>query len=103
MSADTSRDRRRHPLQVEALEPLNLVSAVRPSIHGARLQSAEVTHLGGTARGTFFAHTGSPRSGTIYSLFASGKIAGVGPTLLVGGFEQAGFNARGAGGGNLVF
>src|SRR5262249_48405833 len=36
-------------------------------------------------------------------LFASGKIAGLGPTLLVGGFSTSGFTGRGAGGGNLVF
>jgi hypothetical protein len=58
--------------------------------------------LDGTLRGTFFAHRGSPGSGTIYSLFASGKIGPTGPTLLVGGFQRSGFTARGAGGGNVV-
>jgi hypothetical protein len=80
------RDRQRHP-QLEPLEPLTLLS----------------TPLSGTAHGTFFAHKSNPGSGTIDDVYASGKIAGVGPTLLVGGFQTAGFTARGTGGGNLIF
>jgi hypothetical protein len=59
--------------------------------------------LDGTLHGTFFAHTGNSKSGTIYNLFASGKVGTVGPTLLVGGFQRSGFTASGAGGGNLIF
>jgi hypothetical protein len=103
MIADTSRSRRRRLPRAEGLESLTLTSAVSPSAHGTRLHPAGTTPLGGTANGTFFAHTGNPQSGTIYNLFASGKIAGVGPTLLVGGFQQKGFNAQGVGGGNLIF
>jgi hypothetical protein len=58
--------------------------------------------LTGTLHGTFFAHAGSPRTGPLYSVFASGGIAPVGGSLLVGGFESAGFTASGAGGGNIT-
>ena len=58
--------------------------------------------LGGTAHGTFFAHVGSATTGTVYSLFGSGRVAPVGGTLLVGGFQTSGFTAHGAGGGNLL-
>jgi hypothetical protein len=100
------RDRRVRP-QVESLECVQPLSGVAAHVHHAvapgalRLEAA--TLLTGTAHGTFFAHTGSPSSGTIYSLFASGRIGGVGPTLLVGGFQSRGFSAGGAGGGNLIF
>ena len=84
------RDRLRLRPQLESLEPLMLLSS------GTEL-------LSGTADGTFFAHTGSARSGTIYSLFGSGRVAPVGGTFLVGGFQTSGFTAQGAGGGNLLF
>jgi hypothetical protein len=99
------RDRRQRP-QVESLEGLTLLSGVAAHIpvvaHAPALRMAAVTSLSGTAHGTFFAHTGSASSGTIYSLFASGRLGGVGPTLLVGGFQSRGFSTHGAGGGNLV-
>jgi hypothetical protein len=76
--------------QLELLEPLMLLSS------GPGL-------LGGTGDGTFFAHVGSAKSGTVYSLFGSGKIAPVGSTLIFGGFQTSGFTAHGAGGGNLLF
>jgi hypothetical protein len=91
------RDHRRRPqLGLEPLESRALLSA-------GPARAAEVGLLNGTVHGTFFAHTGSPATGTVYSLFGSGKLAGVGPTLLVGGFEKSGFTASKAGGGNLVF
>jgi hypothetical protein len=76
--------------QVETLEAISLLSTGAAS-------------LAGTARGTFFAHRGNPQTGTVYNLFASGKIAPVGRTLVLGGFQTVGFTARGAGGGNFVF
>jgi len=84
------RDRTRLRPQLEPLEPLMLLSS------GPEL-------LGGTAHGTFFAHVGSAKTGTVYSLFGSGKVAPVGGTFLVGGFQTSGFTAHGAGGGNLLF
>jgi hypothetical protein len=59
--------------------------------------------LEGTAHGTFFAHAGNANTGTIDNLFASGRIAPLGPTLLDAGIAMSGFTASGAGGGNLVF
>jgi hypothetical protein len=82
------RDLRSFRPRVECLEPLTLLST-GPAI------------LAGTAHGTFFAHVGSARSGTVFSLFGSGGIAPVGRTLLVGGFQTSGFTSHGAGGGNL--
>jgi hypothetical protein len=68
----------------------------------ANVPASRASGLDGTLHGTFFAHTGNIKSGTIYSLFGSGKLGSVGPTLLVGGFQKSGFTATGAGGGNLV-
>jgi hypothetical protein len=58
--------------------------------------------LAGTLRGTFFAHKGNPATGVVYSLFSSGKVESLGPTLQVGGFETSGFSPTGEGGGNLI-
>jgi hypothetical protein len=109
------RGRRRRP-QLESLETMTLLSGLPAAAHQAARRdvspaSAHIsTHatlaqaLGpGTIGGTFFAHRANSGSGTIYSLFASGKLAPLGPVLLVGGFSTAGFAARGAGGGNLAF
>jgi hypothetical protein len=76
--------------QLEPLEPLISLSG------GPEL-------LGSTAQGTFFAHVGSAKTGTVYSLFGSGRVAPVGGTFLVGGFQTSGFTTHGAGGGNLLF
>jgi hypothetical protein len=76
--------------QLEPLEPLALLSA-GPS------------GLSGTVHGTYFAHRSNERAGIVYNLFASGRIAPVGPTLVAGGFQTSGFKAGGAGGGNIVF
>src|SRR5258708_1736654 len=111
------RNRRRRSPRLEALESLTLMSSGSAPANGPHAAPRGVTpaivaeakvpnpgsrSLDGTLRGTFFAHRGSPGSGTIYSLFASGKIGPTGPTLLVGGFQRSGFTARGAGGGNVL-
>jgi hypothetical protein len=84
-----------------------LLSTVSARAHhapkpGAAAEVAPTATLSGTADGTFFAHKGSPESGTLYNVFASGKVAPGGPGLLVGGVQTRGFTATGAGGGNLV-
>jgi hypothetical protein len=104
------RTTRRLRPRLEPLESLALLSGIAPAHHistpalvtEARPGASQLAILSGTLHGTFFAHTGSPASGTVYSLFASGKIGPTGPTLLNGGFQQSGFTARGVGGGNLV-
>src|SRR3954447_18968967 len=98
-------DRRRCRPQLEGLERLTLLS---PLAVGAREMSRGMVESGrhakksraleGTLHGTFFAHRGNPSSGTVYSLFASGKTGATGPTLLVGGFQRSGFGAGGVGG-----
>jgi hypothetical protein len=101
------RDRRRRAPQLESLEPLVLLShaSARPEPLTSRAPHAEVAPsalLTGTADGTFFAQLGSPQSGTIHRLFASGRFVPGGRALLVGGVQSRGFTASGAGGGNLV-
>ena len=90
-------ERRRRP-RLEALEGLTLLSGIAATMH-----ALESPPLNGTVHGTFFAHRSNPSSGTIYDLFASGKVGGVGPTLVVSGIQTEGFKAHGAGGGNLIF
>jgi hypothetical protein len=92
------RNRRRRAPQLESLEPLVLLSHASAR-HPEVAPSAPLT---GTADGTFFAQLGSPQSGTIYRLFASGKVEPGGRALLVGGVQSRGVTATGAGGGNLV-
>src|SRR5690242_17548282 len=101
-------DRRRRRPQLEALEGLTLLSPLAVGTREASRGMVASGHhakasraLEGTLHGTFFAHRGSPSSGTVYSLFASGKTGAIGPTLLVGGFQRSGFAAGGVGGGNL--
>src|SRR5262245_48603395 len=98
---------RRQP-QLESLEPMTLMSSLttplpHPASAHMRGKSPGLALGAGTIRGAFFAHRGDRDSGTIYSLFASGNIAPLGPSLLNGGFSTSGFTAQGAGGGNLVF
>jgi hypothetical protein len=93
--------------QVESLEPLVLLSSGSARVQhapkgAAAAEAAPAATLAGTADGTFFAHKGSPESGPLYNIFASGKVAPGGPGLLVGGIQSRGFTATGAGGGNLV-
>jgi hypothetical protein len=82
--------RRRLRPELELLEPLALLAAGPAA-------------LAGTVHGTFFAHKSNAASGVVYNLFASGRVAPVGPTLVAGGFQTRGFSAGGAGGGNMVF
>jgi hypothetical protein len=87
----TMRDRRRRlQPQLEPLESLALLAAGPAA-------------LAGTVHGTFFAHRSNAASGVVYNLFASGRVAPVGPTLVAGGFQTRGLGAGGAGGGNMVF
>ncbi len=90
--------RRSGSAALEPLEPLVLLS--HASARHAEVAPAAL--LTGTADGTFFAEQGSPQSGTIYRLFASGKVEPGGRALLVGGVQSRGFTATGAGGGNLI-
>src|SRR4051794_22840372 len=97
------RDRWRRRPQLETLESKALLSNLSAGAHRTHKPSAmAAAPLSGTAHGTFFAHEGNPQSGTVDSLFASGKIAPGGPALLVGGFQAKGFAANGGGGGNLI-
>ena len=97
------RDRWRRRPQLESLESMTLLSSATTIAHAAahwvvapmispcaEASVSGLALLNGTAHGTFFAHGPSPTSGTIYSLFASGKVAPVGSTLLVGGFQTRG-------------
>src|SRR5690349_8451774 len=96
------RDRRRCRPQLEGLGGLTLLSPLAMGVREASRGTVESGRhartsraLEGTLHGTFFAHRGSPSSGTVYSLFASGKTGATGPTLLVGGFQRSGFAAGG--------
>jgi hypothetical protein len=82
--------RRRLRPELESLEPLAPLAAGPAA-------------LAGTVHGTFFAHRSNAASGAVYNLFASGRVAPVGPTLVAGGFQTRGLGAGGAGGGNMVF
>ena len=110
------RDRWRRRPQLESLESMTLLSSAAAMAHAAahrvvapmtspapKLPSSGLALLNGTAHGTFFAHGPSPTSGTIYSLFASGKVAPVGSTLLVGGFQTRGVIASDGSSGTIVF
>lgn len=110
------RDRWRRRPQLETLESMTLLSSASAMAHSAahrvvaptispapKLPSPGLALLNGTAHGTFFAHGPSPTSGTIYSLFASGKVAPVGSTLLVGGFQTRGVIASDRSSGTIVF
>ena len=110
------RDRWRRRPQLESLESMTLLSSATTIAHAAahrvvapmtspapKLPSPGLALLNGTAHGTFFAHGPSPTSGTIYSLFASGKVAPVGSTLLVGGFQTRGVIASDRSSGTIVF
>lgn len=96
------RDHRRRRPRLESLESKELLSTVPAlALLEARRAAPLVAHLPAaravgsaiqpsTLHGTFFAHGGNSDSGTIYSLFASGRLAPLGPAFLTGGIQSRG-------------